>query len=333
MAAWVGVFNVIVFLLCRISSGPAQEIPLADTFINPTFQVAQYLWEGKSTRIVKELEKVLKPSYILATPQHSLFISSFMIDQVLYVVDTRQSNSPAVTFASGHGLDGPWGMVADNSTLFVASFTTDRIHKYDISSGRFLGAFGSEQHLDCPEGMALGPNHTLYVASFLNDRVVKYSLGGQFLGVVADASSGLKGPEDVAFLPDGTLLICSHYTNNVLKLNTSTNKLIGVFAEVQKPVGLTVGLDGNVYVTSYVTNSILRYSGKTGKFIDVYAAGGGLTGPSSVSFADFRTLYAASYDSDRVMLYNSTSGLTFTLPGRLREQVGEGSFAREPEKS
>ena len=32
--------------------------------------------------------------------------------QVLYVADTRQKGSPAVTFAQGHGLDGPWGMVA-----------------------------------------------------------------------------------------------------------------------------------------------------------------------------------------------------------------------------
>ena len=51
---------------------------------------------------------------------------------------------------------------------------------------RFVGAFGNESHLDCPEGMALGPNNTLYVASFLDDRVVKFSVpDGKFLGVVS----------------------------------------------------------------------------------------------------------------------------------------------------
>lgn len=306
--------------------GP-QQVPLPDTFINPSFQVAHYLWQGKTTQVIKELDKVHKPSYILATPQHTLYISSFLLDQVLYVADTRQIGSPAVTFTQGHGLDGPWGMVADDEYLYVASFTTDQIHKYDLTTRRFVGAFGNESYLDCPEGMAICPNNTIYVASFLNDKVVKFSIpDGKFLGVVADKSHGLKGPEDVAFLKDGTLLICSHYTDNVLKLNSSSGEQLGVFATVEKPVGLTVGSDGNVYVTSYVSNSILRFDGQTGNFIDVYAAGGGLEGPSSVSFADLRTLYAASYDSDRVVLYNSTTGLTYTLPGKRNEHPGDGSF-------
>ena len=51
---------------------------------------------------------------------------------------------------------------------------------------RFVGAFGNESYLDCPEGMAIGPNGTLYVASFLNDKVVKFSIpDGEFLGVVS----------------------------------------------------------------------------------------------------------------------------------------------------
>ena len=55
-----------------------------------------------------------------------------------------------------------------------------------ISFCRFVGAFGNESYLDCPEGMALGPNNTLYVASFLDDRVVKFSIpDGKFLGVVS----------------------------------------------------------------------------------------------------------------------------------------------------
>ena len=50
---------------------------------------------------------------------------------------------------------------------------------------RFVGAFGNESYLDCPEGMAIGLNDTLYVASFLNDKVVEFSIpDGEFLGVV-----------------------------------------------------------------------------------------------------------------------------------------------------
>ena len=42
------------------------------------------------------------------------------------------------------------------------------------------------------------------------------------------------------------------------------------------------------------------------------------------SFADLRTLYAASYDSDRIVLYNSTTGLSYTLPGKRNEHPGDG---------
>ena len=50
----------------------------------------------------------------------------------------------------------------------------------------FVGAFGNESYLDCPEGMAVGPNNTLYVASFLNDKVVKFSIpDGIYLGLVS----------------------------------------------------------------------------------------------------------------------------------------------------
>jgi hypothetical protein len=35
-----------------------------------------------------------------------------------------------ITFAKGHGLDGPWGLAVREGVLFVASFTTDTIHRY-----------------------------------------------------------------------------------------------------------------------------------------------------------------------------------------------------------
>ena len=35
------------------------------------------------------------------------------------MADTRQIGSPAVTFTQGHGLDGPWGMVAGKKQVKV----------------------------------------------------------------------------------------------------------------------------------------------------------------------------------------------------------------------
>ncbi|XP_065051465.1 protein lin-41-like isoform X2 [Rhopilema esculentum] len=303
--------SAIYISLFRFSN--LQELPFPNSFINPEIEAIQHLWDGFSKREIKEFSDIKKPSYVYSLPDHSLFISSFLTDEVLYVKDSRDSSSQVLTFAKGHGLDGPWGIAVDSDFVYIASFTTDQIHKYEKVSGRFISVFGNENELDCPEGMAFGPNKTLYVASFLNDQVVKYTQEGQYLGVVADQSKGLKGPEGVAFLRNGTLLVSSHYTDNVIMLDPVTGIFLGEFAHVEKPVGIITGLDGHVYVTSYVTNSVMRFNGKTGKFIDVFASSDGLRGPSSISFADSRSLYCASYDNDKIILFNSTSGVSLSL--------------------
>ena len=37
------------------------------------------------------------------------------------MADTRQAGIPAVTFTQGHGLDGPWGMVAGKKLVKLFS--------------------------------------------------------------------------------------------------------------------------------------------------------------------------------------------------------------------
>ena len=90
----------------------------------------------------------------------------------------------------------------------------------------------------------------------------------------------------------------------------------GRFAEIQAPVGLTRGPDGHVYTTSYVSNSVARHDWKTGEFTDIYASGGDLVGPAALAFASARVLFICSYDNDKVVLYNSTAQITYTLPRR-----------------
>jgi len=310
----------LIFINLMLVANP-QDLPLPNSFINHEVEAAQFLWDGITKRQIKELSDIRKPSFIYSTPAHSLYISSFMTDEVLFVENSRDPIAPVVTFAKGHGLDGPWGIAVDSEYVFVASFTTDQVQKYEKKSGRYISAFGNENELDCPEGIVFGPNGTLYVASFLNDQIVKYSKEGEFLGVVVDQSKGLKGPEGVAFLHNGTLLVTSHYTDNILMFGHENGDCEGVFAHVNKPVGIVVGVDGHVYVSSYVTNSVLRFNGKTGRFMDVFASSDSLKGPSSLSFADSRSLYCASYDNDKIILFNSTSGISLTLHSRSRSDI------------
>ena len=170
------------------------------------------------------VETVDKPTYILPVEDY-IFASCFWTNKVIristkaYGKGEHQAKAPMTTFAAGHGLDGPWGLQVRNDVLYVASFTTDAIHMYSLTTGKFIDFFGNEDELDCPEGIEFGPDGTLYVVSFLADEVVRYTADGKYLGVVA--STDLLGPEDLTFLPLGDFVVTSHYGHKLVRYSAS----------------------------------------------------------------------------------------------------------------
>ena len=66
------------------------------------------------------------------------------------MTDTRVKGSPAMTFTQGHGLDGPWGMVAGkkqclyNSLYVLISVTCEQVTSMslgDVVWSRGLGCW------------------------------------------------------------------------------------------------------------------------------------------------------------------------------------------------
>jgi streptogramin lyase len=131
---------------------------------------------------------------------------------------------------------------------------------------------------------------------------------------------GLHGPEDVAVLPGGDLVVTSHYSDEILRVRAD-GASSRVFSSIEAPVGVTVGLDGHVYAASYSKHAVVRYDGETGEFMDYFATGGFLQGPSSLTFASTRLLYVSSYENNRLVLYNASTRMSFTVPMRARSRV------------
>jgi len=186
---------------------------------------------------------VSKPSYVLATGGR-VYVSEFWKNRVVQIQTSGSGSggssgkATATVFAEGGGLDGPWGLASHHGVLFVASFATDRIHRYNLSTGADLGLFGSENELDCPEGITVDPqNGTVFVASFLNDSISMYDSGGTFLGALAPP--GLSGPEDVAVLPGGDLVVTSHHSGEIVWCRPDGSAPPRTVATVENPVGLT----------------------------------------------------------------------------------------------
>jgi sugar lactone lactonase YvrE len=106
--------------------------------------------------------------------------------------------------ASGGGLTRPYGNAfAPDGSLFVSSFRTNQILRYDVTTGVFLGVFASDNNsglgsvngLNGPNGLLFGPDGSLYVTTQGSANDANGSLAFPFASQVLRYS-----PEQVAGL-------------------------------------------------------------------------------------------------------------------------------------
>jgi DNA-binding beta-propeller fold protein YncE len=106
------------------------------------------------------------------------------------------------------------------STLLVSDYRANAIFRYDGVTGEFLGTFaqGSEQRVDRPAGVRLGPDGQLYTAGFGRGDVVRYDITtGQMMDVFYWDTRLLEEPVELVF--DGAeLVVLGNDTNNLVVL-------------------------------------------------------------------------------------------------------------------
>ena len=140
-----------------------------------------------------------------------------------------------------------------DGNLYVASFFTYQVLRYDGTTGAFIDVFADA----CP---GCAPGNTAFHVS------------------------------GVQFGPDGDLYVSLPNTgDDILRFDGTTGAPLGSIIPAgdphpDGPRALLFGPDGNLYVTARDTNQVLRYDGTTGAFIDIFASGGGLNGPSGMVF-------------------------------------------------
>lgn len=141
--------------------------------------------------------------------------------------------------------------VGPDGNLYVSSLSTDRVLRYDLETGEFLGVFASGGGLDGPSGFAFGPDGNFYVTSYLSSEVLKYDGNtGEFLGVFASGGS-LSFPDRITFGPDSNAYVSSFFSNEVLKYDGRTGALLETFISgVSLPTDL-------VFVTVPECSSVL----------------------------------------------------------------------------
>ncbi len=237
--------------------------------------------------------------------ESGLVAPGFFGDERLYRLDS--SGSPIDNIGTGTGLGQSLSaIIGPDGLLYVSSYTTDEIRRFDPVSGSDLGVFVSSGAggLDGPAGMAFGADGHLYVSSNLGDSILKFSsVDGAFLETfVSFQSGGLEKPDDLTFGPDGDLYATSFNTDEVLRYDGFTGEFRETFVTagaggLDAPSELTFGPDGNLYVTSVLSDQVLRFDGSNGGFIDVFASGMGLDEPRGAVFGPDGHLYVADRSS------------------------------------
>lgn len=238
------------------------------------------------------------PQSITAGPDGLLYVSAEASDEIvrvspttLEVIDAFVFDDPMTGVDETGGLDGPTAAVfGPDGHLYVASFNSDAVLRYDGTTGVFLDVFVSpgSGNLDGPDaGTKFGPDGNLYVPSFWNNRVLRYDgATGAFLDAFIPALTGnLRQPRDLTF-HRGHVYVASSQNNRILRFRLD-GTFLGTFATVQSPYSLAFNpADGYLYVTSLGLNSVRVFERRTGAQIRtaVVSGAGGVSGAVFVAF-------------------------------------------------
>ena len=233
---------------------------------------------------------------IVLGPDGLLYACAEKDDQVvridprdLVVVDVFIADDPLTLEDESGGLDGPTSATfGPDGQLYVASFNSDEILRFDGATGAFIDVFvtANSGTLNGPDaGTTFGPDGDLYVPSFYNNRVLRFhGTSGVSLGTFIGAQPGnLVRPRDVKF-HDGQVYVASSNNGRVLRYD-SAGTFIDVFATSPQPYSLAFHPGtGDLYVVNLNINAVSRHDGISGALLGrpVTSGEGGLIGATWV---------------------------------------------------
>lgn len=228
------------------------------------------------------------------------------------------------------GLENATGIsFGPDGNLYVASFGSREVLRYDGETGHFIDVFveiGSGG-LGAPNDATFGPDGNLYVADgfFGTNSILRFDGStGAFIDIFA-TGGGLQQPNRLTFGPDRNLFVANATTSDVLRYHGDTglphpapgNRGAVFVSGTPGPFNTTLafGPGGDLFVASGVTPDVLRYDGKTGDFVGIFVPNGN---SGDMVFGPDGNLYVNNYLGDAVLRYDGNSGLfvdTFVSPG------------------
>jgi outer membrane protein assembly factor BamB len=304
---------------------------LIETFSGPSQVRAAGDSRGQKGGTMKEIRRTvctlgLVSSWLLFAFCHGpcgareLLVGSWQTHSIgRFDLETNQYQGHFVVPGSG-GLSTPDGMdFGADGHLYVSSSQTNRVLRYDGTSGAFLGAFASTQ-LNQPGNLQFGPDGLLYVANKGTGQVLRYHPQTGNLVDVFATGGGLRQP--VGLLWDQGVLYVSDFTGNAIRrFDANTGAFIDTFANVSTPLILNLDPEGKLLVSSHQDSTIWKYDTTTGARLGSALSGGPVSCPVGHLYVD-GNLIVASWQNHRLLRYG--------LDGTFVETIGAVNAVRLP---
>ncbi len=230
------------------------------------------------------------------------------------------------------GLLVPEDILFNGGFLYVSSYGTDQVLRYDAGTGAFDSVFVEEPTKVFPDGLA-GPQGLVFdgsellVASGRNSQVRRYNAAGGFMEVVAANTldplvpfpgSSLSDPFGLLIGPDRNddslddLYVTSRNTGEILVFDLATQQFIEIFANglengLSGPTNMAFGPNGGLFVVSMGSGEVFRFDEQTGEFGHKFVreGRGGLTLPIDLVFTPSGTLKVTSKGTHQVLEYGA----------------------------
>ena len=223
------------------------------------------------------------------------------------------------------GLSSPQNLdIGPDGKLYVSSFNTNSVKRYDIRTGAFIDDFvpsGSGGLASPDQPIFRHSDGKLYVSNRFQGTIKRYdAYTGAFIDTFV-SDGRLSGFTAFTFGPDGDIYAGEfNGAHDILRFDGTTGHFLSVFNQGNPfldaaVTGLTFGPDGNLYACRWIANLVERYDGATGAFIDdfVTAGSGGLKTADYLHFGPDDNLYVAGQGNGAILRYNGMTGAFIDL--------------------
>lgn len=169
--------------------------------------------------------------------------------------------------------------LAGDGTCFISEYgKRERIQRFRIETGEYLGGFGEEGtapgELNRAEGLGVGPKGEIFVADSCNHRIQVFSAEGRFLrahGKAGQKPGEFSYPYDIRVDAEGRQYVCEFGNSRVQILGPDDRPLeiLGGPGSapnaMNNPWSLCLDTLGNLYVADALNHRVVKYVRRGGR--------------------------------------------------------------------